>query len=115
MKATLSIFLPIVSVLLPALHLPAQDDFPNPDTSIRHLSEFGPLKDPMQAQQTWQAAREAMADEPGILDLPHTASCHNQQPETGDRHSSSTKNGTSSAEVPLGAPRARRAFSTGIC
>ena len=51
----------------PPQHLAAQEPS---ETWIRQLDEFGPLGNPQQAQQTWQAARDAMREQPGVLVVP---------------------------------------------
>ncbi len=57
-------------VTIAAPHLPAQDV---DNAMVRRLDEFGPLSNPQQAQETWQAAREAMRERPGILVVPAQA------------------------------------------
>ena len=59
---------PLLLVLTTSLqHLAAQEPG---HTWIRRLDEFGPLDNPQQAQQTWQAARDAMREQPGVLVVP---------------------------------------------
>ena len=40
------------------------------DQVVRHLEEFGPLGNPAEAQQTWQAARAVLAEKSGVLVVP---------------------------------------------
>ena len=60
----------VLFVVIAASQLSAQDV---DNSMIRRLDEFGPLGNPKQVQQAWQAAREAMKDRPGILVVPATA------------------------------------------
>lgn len=40
------------------------------DLLVHHLEDFGPLSNPAEVQQTWQAAREAMEGKAGVLVVP---------------------------------------------
>lgn len=59
-----SVFSVIMSV---SANLPAEEAN---DAVVRRLDEFGPIGNADEAKKTWQAAREAMRERPGVLVVP---------------------------------------------
>ncbi len=65
----LIVFVTMVFVALSSSDLLAQDTSGG-DSLVRQLGEFGPIGDATESQKTWQVAREAMRERPGILIVP---------------------------------------------